>query len=163
MDFFNNEEKKMDQLHVKHVLSAQNNILSMSNNFSKQLDDINRMDRADCNIPRDDIEEVENRRRYDSKIVSEIAETVTAMRKEIKILNYKIQKLNAQNIEIANVCKEKHTKLNNQPQGRQPTKDQPSTDSQSRRRGTFHSCENQTSQKKNTTSKYNPQRPNSNN
>ena len=84
-------------MHVKHVLSAQKNILSMSNNFTTQLDKLNKADKADPNIPIDDLEEVMENRRYDSAVVREIASTVTRMQTEIKTLKDKVEYLIIEN------------------------------------------------------------------
>ena len=125
LEFFDNEEKRMNEQYVKHVLSAQKDILTMSNNFEAQLDKINKMDRADRNIPNDDMDHIEESRRYDAKIIRDIAENVTQMNKEIHKLRYKIEKLSAENKEIKNECKENHQKLHDQLPRRNAPYDQP--------------------------------------
>ena len=111
MDFFESEENKMKKLHVSHVLTAQRDILTMSNNFTRQLEHLNRKDRADSNLPIDDIKEIEEVRNYDAKLVKQIAETVMSLKKEIQKLKYKVEKLTADNKEIANQCKDNHQKV----------------------------------------------------
>ena len=97
MDFFEEEERKLNEMHVKHVLSAQKNILSTSNNFTSQLDKLNKADKADPNIPIEDLEEVIETRRYDSAVVREIANTVTKMQTEITTLKDKVEYLITEN------------------------------------------------------------------
>ena len=122
IDFFENEMKK--KKHVKHVLSAQKNLLSMSNNYTKEMEKINRAERADCNIPKEDLKKIEETRRFDDKIIREIAEKVTEMRREIIKMETKIEKITKENQEIKKKCEENH-KVNTKSTGRKMTNDQP--------------------------------------
>ena len=121
MNFFEKEEKKLKENHVKHVLTSQKNILSMSNNFTKQLDRLNRADRADSNIPREDMDKIEDNRRYDAKIVRDIANTVTNMRIDIEKMKENIEKLTQENRELKENCRK-----NNQINRRSAQENQPS-------------------------------------
>ena len=98
----------MKEKHVKHVLTAQKDILSLSNNFTKYLDKNNRAERADSNLPVEDIKKIDESRKYDANIVRQIAQTVTKMRKDMTKMEEQIQKLSDENKEMSENCKKKH-------------------------------------------------------
>ena len=115
----------MKENHVKHVLTGQKNILTMSNNYTKQLEKISNAEKADCNIPHVDTQSMEEIRRNDAKIVREIAQTVTSMRKEILNMKIKIDHLTKENKEIKENCNNRKT-LHKHPNGNKPANYQPS-------------------------------------
>ena len=84
MDFFESEEIKMKKNRVQHVLTGQRDILTLSNNYTKQLDKIDKAERADCNLPKQDVEMVNEERKNDTKIIRKMALTVAKMKADME-------------------------------------------------------------------------------
>ena len=117
-DFFKDDDKTKNPKHVEQVMFAQNNILSMSNDYTRQLKKINRAEKADPNIPTNEKDTNEDYRNNEASIVRKIAYKVAQMQKEVNELKIKVKILNEE--------KEKKSTEQNQLLGRNQPSDQPS-------------------------------------
>ena len=135
----------------------------MSDNFTRQLDRVNRAQRADSNIPKDELQFIEKERNEQAKTVRDIATKVEQMSKEVDRLKHKIEILTTNNTNLTDKINQienqdtytRHKTLVNQPsRTSDPAANPQSTNLQQPEEGLRKTNDNFTEVKKKKKKKY---------